>query len=126
MVRGSALTSILVAATAFADTLGLHEAAFYLLTAAVPVAAVAALMALGDLLDGETSDRVVQLRVLLSGLALVWVVIAAAVRSAAVDDGSVPPAAASALVVCLAVLALQIVTAFASSSERTTPQSAAN
>ena len=117
MVRGSALPALLVLATAIADALTLHEPAFYLLIAAVPAAAVSALTALGDLLDGAASERFARARVVLSALALVWVVIAAAVRSASVDDGSVPPAAVSALVVCIAMFALQVVASLARSTE---------
>lgn len=117
MVRGSALPALLVLATAVADAMTLHETAFYLLIAAVPAAAVSALSALGDLLDGAAADRFARARVVLSGLSLVWVVIAAAVRSASVDDGSVPPAAVSALTVCIAMFALQVVASLARSTE---------
>lgn len=117
MVRGSALPAFLVFATAAADALTLHGPAFYLLIAAVPAAAVSALTALGDLLDGASSDRFARVRVVLSGLALVWVVIAAAVRSASVDDGALPPVAVSALGVCVAMFALQTVASLARSGE---------
>ena len=95
---------------ALADARALHEPAFYLLVAAVPATAVAALSALGDLLDGR-EGRLGRLRVALSGLALVWVVLAAAVRSPSVDEGSVPPLAVSALVASLAVFGAQALAA---------------
>jgi hypothetical protein len=115
-----------VVSTAVADALTLHGPAFYLLITAVPAAAVSALTALGDLLDGTVSSRLARLRVVLSGLALVWVVIAAAVRSASVDAGSVPPAAVSALAVCIAMFGLQVVAALAITAGRPAPQSAGN
>ncbi len=102
--------------TAVADAAALHELAFYLLIAAVPAAAVAALSALGDLLDGSGGSRLARVHVVLSGLALLWIVVAAAVRSAAVD-GSVSPAAFSALAVCLAVFAIQGAAALAAAAE---------
>ena len=122
-MRGSALPAFLVVATALADVFSLHATGFYLLVAAVPAAAVAALTALGDLLDGAAPARFARARVVLSGLALVWVVVAAAVRSASVDDASVPPAAASALAVCIAVFALQAVAALAHAADRPAAQS---
>jgi hypothetical protein len=121
-VRGSALPALLVVSTAVADALTLHEPAFYVLIAAVPAAAVSALTALGDLLDGVVSSRLARFRVVLSGLALVWIVIAAAVRSASVDDGSVPPAAVSALAVCIVVFAVQVVAALAAATARPASQ----
>ena len=117
-VRGSALPALLVVSTAVADALTLHEPAFYLLIAAVPAAAVSALTALGDLLDGAVSNRLARFRVVLSGLALVWVVVAAAVRSASVDDGALPPAAVSALVACIALFAVQAVATLAAATAR--------
>ena len=121
-MRGSALPALLVVSTAVADALTLHGPAFYLLIAAVPAAAVSALTALGDLLDGALSSRLARFRVVLSGLALVWVVIAAAVRSASVDDGSVPPAAVSALAVCIVVFAIQVVATLAAATARPAAQ----
>jgi hypothetical protein len=105
-MRRQVLPAGLVVAAALADAGALHEAAFYLLVAAVPVTAVGALSALGDLLDGS-EGRLGRLQVALSGLALVWVVLAAAVRSPSVDEGTVPPLAISALVASLAVFAVQ-------------------
>lgn len=109
-MRRQLLPAALVAAAALADARALHEPAFYLLVAAVPATAVASLSALGDLLDGAR-EKLGRVRVGLSGLALVWVVVAAAVRSPSVEDGSVPPLAVSALVASLAVFAAQALAA---------------
>jgi hypothetical protein len=101
-----ALPALLVAAAALADALGAHRPALYALLAAVPAAAVAALAAFGDVLDGDSAASR-QLQALLSALALALIVGGAVVRSPAILDPGVPTAAASALVAALAVLALE-------------------
>ena len=109
-VSRRALPVLLVVAAGLADSFQLHEAAFYLLVAAVPAAAISALAVFGELVElpgggpGETRARVESL---LAGLALVWVVVAAAVRGNATGD-AVPALGVSALVACLVVFAAQV------------------
>jgi hypothetical protein len=93
----------LVVAAAAADGAGVHGIAFYLLLAAVPVAAATALSTFGDLLDGHGDH----LEVFLSGTVLALTVAGAAVRAPVLADGSVPPLAHSVLLVSLAVLCFQ-------------------
>lgn len=104
------LPALLVLAAALADASGLHRLGFYLLIAAVPAAAVAALWSIGDVVETMRTvwaDAVVRLQALLSGLVLVLVLVAAAARSQTIDTSTVPPLSASALVACLALFALQ-------------------
>jgi hypothetical protein len=104
------LPVVLVLLAVAADRHGLHAAGTYLLVGAVPAAAVAALTRFGELVELPGRTRgVVALRaeVVLGGLALVAVVVAAAARAGAVEGGGIPPLAVSALVACLAAFALQ-------------------
>ena len=107
----------LVAAAAVADGRGSHEAAFYLLVAAVPAAAIAALASFGELVElpgraaGEWLARV---RALLGALGLLVVVVATAVRGQATDASAVPQLGISALVACLVLFAAYGATALAS------------
>ena len=71
----------LVLGAALADAAGQHSLANYALVTAVPVVALAALSGLGDVLDGSAAaphDRGIAL---LSGAALPFVLLAAAVRA---------------------------------------------
>jgi hypothetical protein len=77
--------------------------AFYLLLAAVPAGAVAALDAFGELLEGGGSH----LHSLLWAVALALTVVGAAVRAPAIAEGSVPALARSALIACLAIFCVQ-------------------
>ena len=102
----------LVVAAAIADGRGAHEAAFYLLVAAVPAAAISALSAFGELVElpgrarGEVAARA---NALLSALALVSVLVGAAARGQATEG--VPPVGTSALVACLALFVAQALVA---------------
>lgn len=81
----------LLLATLVADAQGLHDAGFYVLVAAVPAAAVAALSAFGDVVErGDVSAR---LEVILGGLGLVLVLVAAATRGQGADSSAVTVAA---------------------------------
>jgi hypothetical protein len=104
----------LVVAAAAADGAGVHGFAFYLLLAAVPVGAFAALGAFGDLLDDVGS----RLHALLWAIVLVLTVAGAAVRAPAVTEGTVPAVARSALVACLAIFCVQAVVSLASELRR--------
>ena len=99
----------LVVAAAAADGAGVHGIAFYLLLAAVPVAAVAALDAFGELLDGAGSH----LHALLWVVVLALTVAGAAVRAPVITEGTVPALARSALVACLAIFCVQALVALA-------------
>jgi hypothetical protein len=102
----------LVIAAAAADGAGAHGLAFYALLLAVPAAAVAALEALGHVLDGA-SEHVHALHALLWTVVLGLLVTGAAVRAPAVTQGSVPTLGRSALVACLAVFCVQAAVAAA-------------
>jgi hypothetical protein len=104
----------LALAAAGLDAAGLHPAAFYFLLAAVPVAAVSALGALGELLDARADGPAgpgLLLQPLLSGLAVALLVIGAAVRAPALGDPLLPTLAGNALTACLCVLSLEALVA---------------
>jgi len=115
-MRFRALPVLLLAGAMLADARGFHELSFYLLVAAVPAAAVGALSLFGELVDqpGE-GGRVRRLRldVLLAGLGLLCVVVAAAARGQAPDSSTLPALAGSAAVAALALYGAQTVTALA-------------
>lgn len=77
--------------------------AFYALLLAVPAAAVAALEAFGQILDGADEH----LHALLWTIVLALDVVGCSVRAPAVTEGSVPALGRSALLACLAVFCLQ-------------------
>jgi len=91
---------------AVADTHGAHGLAFDALLAAVPFAAVSALVGFGAYLE-DTEDTVCGLQALLWAVALGLLVLSCAARSPATQTGTLPTLGASALVGCLAVLALK-------------------
>ena len=104
--RRSLLVAVLVAALA-ADAAGAPSLAFWSLVAAVPVAAACALASFGAFLDAA-DDPVVSLQALLWAPALLLLLVAAAARGPAVGAGQVPRLGETALVGCLAVLALKL------------------
>jgi hypothetical protein len=109
-VSRRALPFVLVLAAAVVDVVGLRSAATYLLVAAVPAAAAAALTVFGELVQRPGRSPGIALartEAVLSAFALVSVVVAGAARAAAVDGAAVPPLAVSALVACLTSFALQ-------------------
>jgi hypothetical protein len=112
-VIARALAACLIVLAALADASGAHSAAFYLLLAAIPLAGVAALVALGELIDAAgPEDRVLGgVQVLLSFLIVLFALVAAASSSQALVDGNVGGTGVSALVVCLGLFALQAVVA---------------
>lgn len=83
---------------------GLDGAALYLGLVAVPVAAAAAFVAVSDVLE----ERPALIRATTSGLALLFVVVASAVRENAAHGAGVPALAVSALVGALIVYALPV------------------
>jgi hypothetical protein len=113
------LASIALAvAAALADAAGRHEVAYWALVAAVPVLAVAALAALGDVLDGTAAAPHDRLVALLNGVVLGLVLLAAAVRAPVLSDGPPPPVAATALVVALALFAVQALVSASAAAPR--------
>jgi hypothetical protein len=96
----------LVAAAPLADAAGAHGLAFWALVAAIPAAAGCALASFAAFLD-DSDDVVGSLQALLWAPALVLLLTAAAARGPALATAGVPRLGVSALVGCLAVLALK-------------------
>jgi hypothetical protein len=101
-----------VIVAAFADARGAHGLAFDALLGAIPFAAVSALVGFGDYLE-QRADSVAGLQALLWTLATGLLVLSCAARSPATETQVLPPLGASALVGCLAVLALKAFVAVA-------------
>jgi hypothetical protein len=98
----------LVVGAALADAAGSHALAYYALVAAVPVAAVAALCACGDVLDGSAPGLLDRQLAVLSALAAPLVLLGAASRAPLVEGAAPPPLGIFAVLACLAVFALQV------------------
>jgi hypothetical protein len=98
------LPAVLVTIAAIADAHGSHGLALDALLAAVPFAAVGAIAAFGGYLD-RRDDAVVALQALLSGFALVLLLVSCEARSSAIHG--VPPVAVSSLVACLGVFVIK-------------------
>jgi hypothetical protein len=111
-LRLAAIT--LVLAAFLADGAGEYGLAYYVLVAAVPVAALAALHGLGAVLDGSAAEPLDRLSIALSAFGLPLLLLATAVRAPLVGDGPPPRLGVTALVPCLAVLVVQAVLAGAS------------
>ncbi|MEX0673771.1 MAG: hypothetical protein WD067_03295 [Gaiellaceae bacterium] len=102
------------------DAQGSHRTSFYVLVFALAAAAVGALSALGDLV--ETSDGFARLEAVLSGLAVVFVLVAAAARGqTAAAAESVPQVAVSGTVGALLLLAAALLVRTAVPSLRRAP-----
>jgi len=106
------LPGLLVVVAAFADARGAHGLAFNALLGAVPFAAVSALVGFGEYLE-HREDPVAGLQALLWTLATGLLVLSCAARSPATETNALPPLGASALVGCLAVLAIKACVALA-------------
>lgn len=98
--------ALLAIVAAVADRHGAHGLAFDALLAAVPFAAVAAIVSFGDYLE-RRDDPLVALQSLLWGFALVLLVLSCAARSPGTATHSLPPLGWSALVACLGVFAVK-------------------
>ncbi|MDX6452746.1 MAG: hypothetical protein QOH16_2795 [Gaiellaceae bacterium] len=107
-----ALPALLVLVAAFADGRGAHGLAFNALLGAVPFAAVSALVGFGEYLE-RRENAVAGLQALLWTLATGLLVLSCAARSPATQTHALPPLGASALVGCLAVLAIKAFVAIA-------------
>jgi hypothetical protein len=101
------LPAVLVVAAALADGRGNHALAFDALLAAIPFAAVAALVGFGAYLE-DRRRSIAGVQALLWALALVLLVTSCAARSPASHTETLPPLGASALAACLGVLALKV------------------
>lgn len=97
----------LVLGAALADAVGHHALAYYLLVTAVPVVAVAALSALGDVLDGSAAEPHDRGIAMLSALALPFVLLGTAVRAPLVTEGPPPVIGVTAVMMALAIFAIQ-------------------
>jgi peptidoglycan/LPS O-acetylase OafA/YrhL len=111
-VARRALPALLVLVADFADTRRGHGLAFDALLGAVPFAAVSALVGFGEYLE-DREDSVAGLQALLWTLATSLLVLSCAARSPATETHALPPLGASALVGCLAVLAIKAFVAIA-------------
>lgn len=99
---------------ALAESFGRHDLVFYALLAAVPFAAVAALSALGDVLDVPRpfeDDPVAALQMLLWAAAVGLIVLATSSRASVLEGDPVGALGRSALMMCIGVLALEAVLA---------------
>jgi len=111
-------TVALVLAGFAADAAGEHALAYYALVAAVPVAAVAGLLALGAILDGTAAEPADRASGLLAALLLPCLLLATAVRAPVLGEGPPPAAGVVAILCCLGVVALQGLVAAAVVVER--------
>jgi len=89
---------------------------FYLLLMAIPAIVVAGLASVEEILEGAASHR--RAIGLLHALTLVLVLVSAAVRAPLRAEGSIPAAGVSAVIVCVAVFAIQVVLALLPSVRR--------
>jgi hypothetical protein len=106
VTRRELLPVALVLLVTITDAAGAASLSFYLLLAAVPAIVVAGLASLEELVsDGATPHR--RVVGMLHVVTLVLVLVAAALRAPLRAEGTVPRAAVSAVIACLAVFAIQ-------------------
>jgi hypothetical protein len=106
-VLGRATPAALVIAAALADSFGAHGLAFYVLLLAVPVAAVEALRRLEDRVGAG-----------LSGVSLALILLTCALRAPSAEEATVPAAARSALMACVALVCVEALVALAAELRR--------
>jgi hypothetical protein len=94
-----AIAAFVVLGVALADAGGDHRAAFYILVAAIPPLAIAAIDSFGEYLEGGSGFRA-----LAWATALGLAVASSAVRGQVPGEASVPAVAVSALFACLALV----------------------
>jgi hypothetical protein len=97
----------LLLGAALADATGHHALAYYFLVTAVPVVAVAALSGLGDVLDGSASEPHDRGIAMLSALVLPFVLLGTAVRAPLLEEGPPPTIGVTAIMMALAIFAIQ-------------------
>jgi hypothetical protein len=102
------LPPLLAGFAAFADSRGAHGLARDALLAAVPFAAVGALVAFGDFIDARAEGRA-GLQAFLSATIVALLVLSCAVRSSALHG--VPPLGVSSLVAALGLFAIKAIVA---------------
>jgi hypothetical protein len=107
-VRRSAISAALVLGAVVADGRHARTVALYLVLAAIPAVAVAALSFFGDLVEGSADADAGAVYVGLTSLALILLVIGAAVRANTIAGAAVPALGVSTLVAALALLGLQL------------------
>jgi hypothetical protein len=107
-VRRSAISAALVLGAVVSDAADAQTLALYLVLAAIPAVAVAALSLFGDLVEGSADAEAGAVYVGLSTLALILLVIGAAVRANTLDGAAIPALGVSTLVGALALLGLQL------------------
>jgi hypothetical protein len=101
---GSRLLPLSLAVCAvLADSTGLHGIASYLVLLAIPCAAAAAFLGVGDALEGKDV-----LRAVTTCLALALLVLASAARANAAEGAAVPALAASAMIGAVVVYGLPL------------------
>jgi hypothetical protein len=115
-MRLASIALVLVAA--IADATGSHELAYYALVAAVPTVALAALSALGDVLDGSAALPTDRAGAVLTALALSVVLLATAVRAPLLAEGPPPAIGVTAVVIALALFAVQALVAVTAAAPR--------
>ena len=107
-MRRSAISAALVLGALVAAGAGARATALYLVLAAIPAVAIAALSHFGELLEGRADAEAGAVYVGLPTLALVLLVLGAAVRSNTLPDQAVPALGLSALVGALVLLTVQL------------------
>ncbi|MCP9485782.1 MAG: hypothetical protein MSC30_07960 [Gaiellaceae bacterium MAG52_C11] len=113
------LTIGLVLSAALADAAGAHELAYYALVAAVPLGSLAALGALGSVLDGSAVEPLDRVLAALSCVAVPFILLGAAVRAPLLDNNPPPTIGATCVLVCLALFALHALLSATASAPRT-------
>jgi hypothetical protein len=101
-----ALPAVLTILAAYADGRGSHGLAYDALIAAIPFAAVSALVAFGAYLDDRT-DVLTGLQAVLWSVALGLLVLSCAARAPASQTNSLPTLGRSALIACLGVFTIK-------------------
>ncbi len=112
------LTAALVLGAVAADASSEHALAYYLLVASVPAAAVAALSALGAILDGSAAEPADRASASLAALLLPFLLLATAVRAPLLTDGAPPTIGVAAALCCVGIVALQGLVAAAVAVDR--------
>jgi hypothetical protein len=111
------LPVLLTIVAAVLDGHGSHGLARDALLAAVPFAAVAALLSFGEYIESR-EDAVIGLQALLWGAATTLLVVSCAARSPEAATNALPPLGRSALVGCLGVFAVKATVAAVQQARR--------
>jgi hypothetical protein len=101
------VTVALVLTAALADTAGAHAPAYYALVVAVPLGAVATLLAVGAILDGSAAEPLDRTLAALSAAAFPFLLLGTAVRAPLLAEGPPPALGVTCVIACLALFALQ-------------------